>query len=256
MEEQREARILVWDIETSPMISYNWSAYQSDALEVIEEPQILCFAYKWLGDKKVKVLGQDDFKPFKPGILNDKLLVTEIHRLFNEADIIVAHNGDSFDQKTAQSRMMVWGLTPPSPYKQIDTKKVLKKYGRFSKNNLTNICNQFGLGVKTANEGWDMWKKVLQGNKKAWKQMKEYNKHDVELEEKLYLKLRPWIQNHPSVALIGDIPEACPKCSGEKFRRGGFTYTNTGRRKRYQCLSCGGWVSGRLIGGNKPEYIN
>ena len=152
--------------------------------------------------------------------------------------------------------MMVWGLTPPSPYKQIDTKKVLKKYGRFSKNNLNNICTQFGFGGKMEHEGWALWKKVLMGEKKAWKTMKEYNKKDVELEEKLYLRLRPWIQNHPSVALIGDMPEACPKCAGEKFRRGGFTYTQTGRRKRYQCLSCGGWVSGRLIGGEKPDYIN
>ena len=135
MEDTREARILIWDIETSPMISYNWSAYESNALEVIEESQILCFAYKWLGDRKVKVVAQDDFVGYKKGEMNDKQVVMAIHKLFDEADIIVGHNSDSFDNKTAQSRMMVWGLTPPSPYKQIDTKKVLKKYGRFSKNN-------------------------------------------------------------------------------------------------------------------------
>lgn len=251
-----EAKILVWDIETSPMISYNWGAYESNALEIIQEPTILCFAYKWLGDKNIRVIGQDDFKGYKPGVLDDKKVVAEIHRLFDEADIVVAHNGNSFDQKTAQARMVVHGMNPPSPYKQVDTKLVAKKIGRFSRNKLDDLSGQFGFGHKMEHEGWAMWKKVLMGEKKAWKMMKDYNKIDVELEEKLYLRLRPWMTNHPNMALLNDMPDTCPKCNGENFRKGGFTFSNVGKRKRYQCKDCGTWVSGRIILNSDVKYIN
>lgn len=242
----KEPRILVWDIETSPMISYNWSAYESNALEIIEEPQILCFAYKWLGDKSVTVIGQCDLAGYKAGRNDDRKLVALIHQLFDQADIVVAHNGDSFDQKTAQSRMMAHGMKPPSPYKQIDTKKVAKKYGRFSRNKLDDLSKQFGFGRKMENEGWALWKKVLGGDKKAWETMKKYNKIDVELEEKLYLHLRPWIQNHPSISVLTDRPDSCVKCGSSNMRTGGFFATKVGRKKRYQCLDCGGWCHGRV----------
>jgi len=230
-----EVNILIWDIETSPMISYNWSAYQSDALEVIEEPQILCFAYKWYGTKNVRVLGQDDMPDYKPGVLNDFELVKVIHELFSKADIVVAHNGNAFDQKIAHSRMMVHGMNPPEPYQQIDTKLVAKRIGRFSKNKLDSLGEQLGLGRKMEHEGWGLWKKVLSGDKKAWATMKAYNKQDVLLEEKLYLRLRPWINNHPSLSVMSDMPEVCPKCGSSEMRQGGFFATKTGKRKRYQC---------------------
>lgn len=253
--EGKEVNILVWDCETSPLKMWAWGAYEASALEVIEQSQILCFAYQWLG-QKTKVFGQDDMPGYKPGVNDDKELVNEIHRLFNKADIIIAHNGDSFDQKTAQARMMIHGLLPPEPYMQIDTKKVAKKYGRFSRNKLDDLGKMFGLGEKMHHEGWDMWKGVMEGDKKMWGMMKSYCKQDVDLEVKLYLYLRPWIQNHPSMSVIGDMPDVCPKCGGTNLRQGGFFATKTGKRKRYQCLECGGWCSGRVMVGERVNYIN
>lgn len=248
--------VLVWDIETSPLITYTWGAYESNALEIIQDSQILCFAYKWLGQNKTYVLGQDDDTDYKPGVINDFELVQKIRELFDKADIVVAHNGNSFDQKIANTRMMYYGMTPPSSYQQIDTKRVAKKYGRFTRNKLDDLGRFFKIGEKMHHEGWDMWQGVLNGDKRMWKMMKDYCKQDVVLEEQLYLKLRPWMDAHPSISVIGDMPDSCPKCGSDNLRQGGFMATKTGKRKRYQCLDCGGWCSGRLIGGIKPEYIN
>jgi hypothetical protein len=41
----------------------------------------------------------------------------------DEADIICAHNGDAFDIKKINSRLITNGFKPPSPFKTIDTLK-------------------------------------------------------------------------------------------------------------------------------------
>src|ERR1700756_3123121 len=96
-------RILLYDIETSPLITYAWQIYEANAIKVIKDTQILCFAYKWLDEKRVHVVGQDDFKSFKPGVNNDKDVVKALWKLFDEAEVVIAHNGNQFDQKIVQS---------------------------------------------------------------------------------------------------------------------------------------------------------
>lgn len=253
-----QAKILIWDCETSPLLVWTWGAYQANAVDVIEQSQLLCYAYKWAHEKTIHVIGQDDDPNYIPGKNNDEWLTKELHKLFDEADIIIAHNGDSFDQKVAQGRMMVHNLLPPSPYKQIDTKKVAKKYGRFATNKLDDLGEVFNLGRKTKHEGFDMWLKVMDGDASAWNKMKKYCKQDVNLENKLYLKLRPWIQSHPSVSVINDMPDTCPACASTQLRQGGFFTTKTGKYKRYQCLGCGKWCHGRLRvnNDNPPVYVS
>lgn len=254
---QTNAKVLIYDIETTPVISYNWGIWDQNAIEVIEDWQILCFAYKWLGEKKTHVIGQDDFPGYKPGVNNDFMVVAKLQQLFDEADIIVAHNGDSFDQKKSQARMMAHGLNPPSPYKQIDTKKVAKRYAAFTSNKLDDLGKKFNLGQKLQTGGFTTWKGCMDGDPKAWAKMKKYNIQDVVLLEKIYLKLLPWIQTHPAMNVLLDRPEACPKCaSGPLQARGLTTPTKTGRRRRYQCTKCGGWCQGRDLIKSGVTYTN
>ena len=43
--------------------------------------------------------------------------------------------------------------------------------------------------------------------------MFEYNKHDVEILEAVYLKLLPWIHNHPNIAnYIKEYGCVCSNC--------------------------------------------
>lgn len=247
-----EPKILLWDCETSPLITYAWQIWEANAIKIIKDTQMLCFAWKWLGDKKVQVVGQDDLKGYKPGVNDDTALIKALWALFDEADVIIAHNGVSFDTKVAQARMMVRGLKPPSPFKQIDTKTIAKKYGRFTSNKLDDLGKALSLGQKLDTGGFATWEGCLAGDKKAWAKMKRYNKQDVSLLEELYLRFRPWIDNHPALNVLTGKPESCKNCGGTKIYAGmKYRATNTNLYQYFRCADCGANLKSRI-----PEKIN
>lgn len=252
-----QPRVLIWDIETSPILGYTWRTWQTDVIKVKEDYQILSVAWKWLGEKKVHCIGQDDMPGYKPGVNNDFLVVAKIRQLLDEADIVVAHNGDAFDQRKAQARIIVHGLEPPSPYKQIDTMKVAKKYGAFTSNRLGALAEKFDVARKGDPGGFETWEGCLAGNPKAWAHMKRYNKQDIPPIEEIYLKLRPWMTNHPAMNLYGDNPEACPKCGGGPMqKRGTVKTTKVGIYQRYHCTNCGGWSQARKGESTEVKYVS
>lgn len=249
-------RLLMWDCETSPIISYNWGIYDQTAIEVIEDTQILCFAYKWFGDRRTRVIGQDDFKSYKPGLNNDKHVIEALRGLFDEADVVIAHNGNSFDQKIAQARMMHYDLDPPTPYKQIDTKLVARRYGRFTSNKLDHLNKGFGFEGKIETGGFATWKGCLAGDPKSWAKMKRYNKKDVDELEKLYLRLRPWISNHPHIGILKAEREACPNCGGITLVKNGSYTSRVGRYQVWRCQTCRAHPRSRLADKTeKPAYV-
>lgn len=242
------SRILIYDLETGPNLAYTWGKYQQDVLEFEKEWQLLSVAYKWLGEKEVHAFGGDKF--------TEEILVTRLHQLFSEADIVIAHNGDNFDQRMANAKFIEYGLTPPEPYKSIDTKKVAKKYFRFNSNKLDDLGRVLGLGRKIQTGGFSLWMGCLMGDQKSWDKMLRYNKQDVKLLEKIYLKLRPWIDNHPGINIIDNIIDGCPKCGSRKLHRRGVRHTKVATTQRFQCQKCGGWSHSRLSTRSGVEIVN
>jgi hypothetical protein len=257
-----KTRILAYDIETSPLISYTWGTYQTDVIEVIEDYQILTVAWQWVGEKKVHVIGQDDFKGYKPGVNDDTELVKFIHTLYCEADAVVGHNSISFDDKKVQTRMLIRGLPPPTPYKQIDTKRIAKRIGSFTSNKLKDLAKDLSVAQKGQSGGFETWKGCLAGNPKAWKQMKKYNKQDIPPLVDLYLKFRPWDKQAIPLNVMESRPESCPKCAGDRMTRcNTYTHVKTGAvYEYYRCmaLGCGGMAKRRvpIDSFKKVEYVS
>ena len=244
---QRIARGLVWDIETSPIISYNWGIWEQNAIEVIEDYQILSIAWQWVGEKKVYCIGQDDFKDYKPGVNNDESVVRELWKLLDECDYAVAHNGDSFDVKKANTRFMAYDLPPPSPYKQIDTKKIAKRVSGFTSNRLKDLARELHVAQKGDPGGFATWKGCLAGDKKAWKRMKKYNKQDIPPLMDLYLKFRPWDNSGFPLNVHEGRPHACPRCGQDTMIKGmKYRATNTNLYQYYRCKDCGGMAKSRV----------
>lgn len=244
------ARILIYDIETSPIISYNWGIWEQNAIEVIEDWQILSVAWTWLGEKKIHCVAQCDFKGYKPGVNNDKNVVKQMWELFDEADLVVAHNGDSFDQKKSQARMMVHGLQPPSPYRQTDTKKLAKQNGAFTSNKLADLAKSLNVSRKGDSGGFQTWKDCLEGKVAGWRKLKNYNKQDIPPLRDLYLKLRPWDKRAFPINVLESRPDACPKCGGTRVNKVmKYRATNTNLYQYYRCVDCGGMAKSRV-----PEY--
>ena len=77
-----------------------------------------------------------------------------------------------------------------------------------------------------------------------------HNCQDVELTEKLYKKLLPWMTNHPNMALYTETEFACPRCgacsenqfSPKSYRRTGMQINAI----QYRCKECGAYVTRKL----------
>ena len=231
-------KILLFDLENSPNLGWVWQKYEQDVMRFDKEGVMLSFAYKWLGEKTVKAHALPDFRLYKKDKLNDTELVKVLHKLFNEADVIIAHHGDNFDIKKSNAYFAKAGLLPPTPYKTVDTRKVAKRYFRFNSNKLDDLGQYLDLGKKLPTGGIDLWFDCMAGDKKAWKKMVAYNKQDVVLLEKVYLKLLPWITNHPDVGIDLD---KCKNCAGSNFMKRGISVQRNGRYQRLQCSDCGAW---------------
>jgi len=238
-------KILLFDIETTPLLGYTWGKYEQDVISFVKENHLLCFAYKWLGERAVHAYSLPDFPGYKKDRENDRQLVQKLWDLFDEADAVIAHNGIDFDIKVANAFFARHGLRPPKPFKSIDTKREAKKRFRFNSNKLDDLGNYLGLGRKIDTGGIALWYGCMAGDASAWRKMVAYNKQDVVLLEKVYLKLRPWMETHPNLNVLEGRRDACPNCGGGHLQARGWNISRVARARRFQCRDCGAWSTGK-----------
>lgn len=249
----RKAKILFLDIETLPNISYTWGKYEQNVIDFHQESCLATFAAKWLGGK-VFSRSLPDYEGYKPWSYDDKELTADLWKLLDEAEIVVAHNGDQFDIKFSNSRFITHGLKPPAPYKTVDTKRLAKRVARFNSNKLDDLGEHLGEGRKIKTD-FRLWRGCMSGDKKAWARMCRYNEQDVLLLEKVYHRLQGWAKNHPNIGTITR-EFCCPKCGSKALKQQGMTVTSTMVYKRLQCQQCGGWVRENMNGFKPSVYSN
>ena len=252
-------KICLLDIETSPLISYLWGTYQQNSLKILEPSKIISVAWKYLGEDAVYCKSIQDYKGYKKGQIEDKALIQEVWKVLDEADIVIAHHGDAFDIKKLNSRFVYHGMSAPSHYQTIDTKKSASRFFKFDSNSLNNLGEYLGEGKKVENGGFGLWLRCIAGDKQAWEDMKTYNVQDVVLLEKIYLRLRPFIANHPDLTLVSPTEKGSVKCSSclsTDVSKRGFSHTKTGRKQRFQCNSCASWSTGSLKRNSSEEAVS
>lgn len=248
-------KVLLFDIENSPLVSYTWGIFEQNVVEVKEEWYILCFAYKWLGEKETHFVSLPDFKEYKKNKKDDSALVKKLHELFNQAEIIIAHNGDAFDIKKANSRFIQHRLEPPTFYKTIDTLKIARKNFKFDSNKLDRLGQYLEVGRKEKHMDFSIWLGCMEGDSKSWAKMKIYNKQDVVLLEKIYYKLRGWDTSlSPNMNLILGSYHNCPKCGSEHIVKNGFRPTTVCLYQAYQCMNCGKKFQGEKVERGKQIF--
>jgi len=233
------SKVLLFDLEISPIIGYAYKRWEANLIDVDHEQHIQSFSYKWLGEKKVYCFAQPDFPQWKKDRFDDSALAQKLNEVLSQAEIVVAHNLKKFDAKQANTSFIRNDISPPRPYKTIDTLQVAKKYFKFSSNSLNELGKQLKVGQKLEKGVPQLWKLCMNGDKKAWGFMKAYNKQDVLLLEKIYLKLRPWIESYPVTHLDNG---TCRKCGSNHLIKRGFVYRVKGTAHKLQCRSCGSWT--------------
>ena len=232
-------KILFLDIETAPNTGHIWGLWnQNINLDMlVASGYTICWAAKWY--KKPKI--------FSGSLKKDsmKKMLETIHKLLDEADVVVHFNGKKFDIPTLNKEFIQQGYAPPAPYRQIDLLTTCRREFRFPSNKLEYVVVALDVGTKLKHKGYDLWKECMAGKKKAFQEMSTYNRGDVVVLEPLYDKLRPWIKNHPiqyreaSRGSTGSI--SCPTCASISVQRRGTYENNTYKYRRYQCTDCHRW---------------
>lgn len=236
--QNHSAKILILDIETAPMEAYVWGIWEQNINydSIKSHWFILTWSAKWLFDKKV----YSDKLTSKEAISeNDKRIMKSLWSLLDEADIVIAHNGDKFDIPKINTRFLYHDIHPPMPYLTIDTLKHLRKFSLPS-NKLDNANKYLSLTPKKDNEGMPLWIKCRKGDEKALRDMELYNIQDVRSLEETYLRIRPWIKPHPNVGLhVAENILVCPTCGHDELREEGTYQTQASIFKALRCTSCG-----------------
>lgn len=234
-------KILILDIETAPTAAYVWGVWDENIpmQRIIKPGYILSYAAKWLGavDTVCQSLRTNTKEEMLYGVYN----------LLSEADIVVHYNGKKFDIPTLNREFILMGLKPPAGFKQIDLLPVVRQQFKFLHNKLDYVAQALGCGGKLKHAGFDMWIGCMEGDEASWDKMEEYNSEDVAITEKLYIKVLPWIKNHPHVGLHDGLPGAvCPNCGSAHLEKRGFAFTAAGKYQRFQCKDCGTWSRDKI----------
>jgi hypothetical protein len=242
-------RVCYYDLENAPSLGWYYDRYKEGNIVADEADWfMLSFAWQWMGEKKVHVKALCDYPSYAKNKKDDSALVKDLWKLFDEADILIAHNGDRFDRRKSNTRFLGLGLGAPSPYKTIDTLKIARRQFMMGSNSLASIGNFLGLGGKMPTTGWHTWRGCIDGDPKAWGLLKKYNKRDVILGRQVYEKLREWAPNHPDLRVYDGRP-GCPSCLSTNVQKRGTRVRRTRMVQTYQCQnpSCGSYFDGELI---------
>lgn len=237
-------KIILWDIETTHNIiaKFNLREEYINFENILQERYVVTASWKELGKRHVDgVSVLDDPTRYAKTPHDDYHVLKTLHDVLSKADIIVAHNGDAYDIKFTEGRMLKHGFSPLPPIRSIDTLKTAKKRFLFNSNRLDYLGQFLGLGRKKDTPK-GLWLKVLKAGPDApdaIRTMLAYNKQDVRLLEGVFNKLRPYMDDHINGHLFGG--KGCPRCGSTHIHMRGFQRSITRAYQRFQCLDCGGW---------------
>lgn len=233
--EKSPARILLFDIETSPLVGYLWSKWQNGINDddIIEDWSVLCFSAKWLFENKIV-----SFKMTQEELKNrdDSRIMKELWKLLDQADIVIGHNAERFDIKKSNAKFIQHRLNLPTSYQTIDTLLHARKKFAITSNKLDYLGEYLGVGRKLETPK-GMWKRVMQGDYKMLEKMSKYCDQDVRVLEDVYLVMRPYIQPHPNMGLyVEDNVKSCTCCGSSNVSNTGRSYATT--MNMYDLLRC------------------
>lgn len=235
-------KILYFDIETSPCLAEVWGCGKQyvSAEQIRKERKIICIAYKFAGEnktyslkmniKKHKILRFDDDA--------DKEMLKKFIKIYNSADMVVAHNGRKFDLARLRARLVRYELPDLAPV-LFDDSYVFSKDKNFTSHKLDYLCKYLDMPGKT-HTSRKLWTDVMEGSQKALDELTEYCENDVVILEKVYNRLRPYCKSKINLALHFNDAMMCPSCGGNLEKRGVYR-TRTAIKQRFQCKKCGSW---------------
>jgi hypothetical protein len=238
-------RILILDVERLPGISKQYWWDRGDLkqryihFETVErQPRTTIVCAKWYNRPNVIRLAEWD----RGGRLK---FLRNVHRLMEQADIIVGHNIDNADIPWLKGDLHIEaGLPPLPPFKTVDTLKVLRREFKSGVpfKGLDAFCQIVGIPSKTDHYDREAMECAVGGSVEHQRRLTEYCAGDVVATQGLLDFLRPHIKNHPALFVTGrDKLTTCHRCGHQteviprRYVANVLTYTMR------RCTSCLGY---------------
>lgn len=248
MQPNRSARILLYDLEAYPATGRFWGhrMYDQNIIKVVDHKMICSVAYKWLNESQIYCHALPHYFKKPVGYVSNKRLLKDFHKAYVNADIVVTHNGNQYDEKELHQAFFLNDFKDPPPHHSVDTLKIFRSRFRFVSNRLDDLAKRLDVGKKHKHSGYGMWEQCMKGDAKSWSEMILYNMHDVRILERVYLKVRAWDRKHPNLSNFTRT-WTCPTCESENIQHRGKQVYPSGHKQRYHCQDCGAWSMGKMI---------
>jgi hypothetical protein len=249
---------LFWDIETSPNVGYFWRCGWKISMppeNIVQERAMICICYKFEGSEDVGALTWDFGDDYK--------MLEEFAYVSQEADELVAHNGDKFDLRWFKGRNAFHKLPPLPDYKTVDTCAIAKRNFDWNSYKLDYIAYKL-LGEGKIKTEFQLWKDValpvmitemakqvkgevtipkdmMQRYDDAMDFMVKYCKRDVVLLERVWEEIQPYYKPKSHVGVAeGRERWTCPQCASEHVIKSKNRTTPMGMpRHQMHCKDCG-----------------
>ena len=238
-------KILIYDIETSPLQAWIWRPGD----QVVRHGQlvkgefdnynIICIAYAWLSGGPVKELHWDKKTH------SSKKMIEEFDKIIRSADHSIGKNSDRFDVKMINTQRLLHNL-PPMPEwlgSGDDLEKQMRKYFSLPSQSLDYISNMLGLGGKMKMEMQD-WIDIVTRAPNADKQlakMIKYGKKDVSDTRAIIKKVWPHVKPKLNMSVFTGA-FVCKLCGSNNLHQDGFTRRTTGDYPKFHCRSHDGYA--------------
>lgn len=237
-----EYKVLCLDIENFPCEVWSWGlGEQHHTLDFLKKDWSICaFGAHWVGEPENKAIYMDNRG--RRDVYDDKRLVKSVIKLINQADIIIGQNVEHFDLKKIASRADFHDMEPFRPSKITDILTEERKVFAHTSHKLaykTERNKKYRKLVHAEYPGFELWKACMRDDKHAWEVMQKYCTYDVLSTEERYLKVAPWIRTHHMGPVDGVL--RC-RCGSTELERRGYAYTDTTKKRKYQCRSCHKWT--------------
>lgn len=243
---KKQPVIKIIDVETAPEIAYTFRRFKAfiSPDQVIRRGYLLSYSSANLYTGEVEGKNLSSYPLFDIDHTDDWELCQDLWNLLNEADVVVAHNGYKFDRAYINQRFAYHDMAPPSNYVVVDTLKAAKKQFALPSNSLKEMGAYFETeSEKLDNEGFPLWKACCEGDRDAFERMQIYNDGDVVSLRDLYMKILPWIPQHPNLsAYYPDEKVRCSRCGSDHVHvvTGKQYHTAVSSFDIIRCESCGG----------------
>jgi len=242
-------KLLLYDLEIAMNISAHYDRWNTNIpyKHTLHPKFLISASWQWFdedGKNKVHNTNLLKFpKAFKEDFRNDYHVIERLHREVDQADCLLAFNGDGFDIKYFHRFCEKHNLPFVGHKPSIDPFKIAKRHFKFESNGLDNLCDYLGIERKIATSD-DLFFRASMGERKAIKEMAAYNDGDIDPTLRdLYIRLRKYLKNHPSMNAYKP-GFNCRTCGSDnliihKHRKLAGSQLKT----QYLCKNCGSYMT-------------